>query len=144
MELTDDLVNEIFGDLAADLVDLDDDQIKDKILTYGLSPEDMKDVFDTVKAVQEAEAASDAGSSAQQMANEDQTAVKVTEEDKDLDGDTDKVTVEKQETEDDDGVKEVLDYFDAPDNSSESEDKPHDESDNKTNHFAKLLSEHRF
>ena len=57
--MDEELLDEIFADLAADLVDLSDDEIKDRILKYGLSPEDMQDVYDTVKAVQEAEAIGD-------------------------------------------------------------------------------------
>lgn len=166
------LLDEIFADLAADLVDLSDDEIKDRILKYGLNPSDMKEVFDTVKAVQEAEATADENpdpvslenadaladantKEAKGMANEDQTEVKVTEEDKDSDGDTDKVTVEKEAPEDDmsltDEERAVIDSMgsdegtEEPDNSSETEDKPHEEPKfkNKTNQFARFLGENR-
>ncbi len=166
------LLDEIFADLAADLVDLSDDEIKDRILKYGLSPEDMKEVYDTVKAVQDAESLADENpdplslenidaladantKEAKGMANEDQTKVKVTEEDKDSDGDTDKITVEKEDPEDDmeltDEERAVIDSMgsdegtEEPDNSSETEDKPHEEPKfkNKTNQFARFLGENR-
>lgn len=166
------LLDEIFADLAADLVDLSDDEIKDRILKYGLSPEDMKEVYDTVKAVQEAEALGDENidplnldavdtladantKEAKRMANEDQTKVKVTEEDKDSDGDADKTTIEKEDPEDDmeltDEERAVIESMgsdkgtEEPDNSSETEDKPHEEPKfkNKTNQFARFLGENR-
>ena len=166
------LLDEIFADLAADLVDLSDDEIKNRILKYGLNPEDMKEVYDTVKAVQEAEALGDENvdplnldavdaladantKAAKRMANEDQTKVKVTEEDKDSDGDTDKVTVEKEDPEDDtkltDEERAIIESMgtdegtEEPDNSSETEDKPHEEPKfkNKTNQFARFLGENR-
>ena len=170
--MDEELLDEIFADLAADLVDLSDDEIKDRILKYGLSPEDMKEVYDTVKAVQEAEAVGDENSdplslenvdaladantkSAKRMANEDQTKVKVTEEDKDSDGDTDKITVEKEDPEDDteltDEERAIIESMGSDkgteelDNSSETEDKPHEEPKfkNKTNQFARFLGENR-
>lgn len=166
------LLDEIFADLAADLVDLSDDEIKDRILKYGLSPEDMKEVYDTVKAVQEAEALGDENvdplnldavdaladantKSAKRMANEDQTRVKVTEEDKDSDGDADKTTIEKEDPEDDmeltDEERAIIESMgtdegtEEPDNSSETEDRPHEEPKfkNKTNQFARFLGENR-
>lgn len=170
--MDEELLDEIFADLAADLVDLSDDEIKDRILKYGLSPEDMKEVYDTVKAVQEAEALGDENidplnidnvdaildantKEAKRMANEDQTKVKVTEEDKDSDGDTDKTTIEKEDPEDDmeltDEERAVIKSMESdkgteePDNSSETEDKPHEEPKfkNKTNQFARFLGENR-
>ena len=170
--MDEELLDEIFADLAADLVDLSDDEIKDRILKYGLSPEDMKEVYDTVKAVQEAEAVGDENSdplslenvdaladantkAAKRMANEDQTKVKVTEEDKDTDGDTDKITVEKEDPEDDteltDEERAIIESMGSDkgteelDNSSETEDKPHEEPKfkNKTNQFARFLGENR-
>ena len=173
ISMDEELLDEIFADLAADLVDLSDDEIKDRILKYGLSPEDMKEVYDTVKAVQEAEALGDENvdplnldavdaladantKSAKRMANEDQTKVKVTEEDKDSDGDTDKITVEKEDPEDDteltDDERAIINYnmgshedIEEPDNSSETADKPHEEPKfkNKTNQFARFLGENR-
>ena len=174
--MDEELLDEIFADLAVDLVDLSDDEIKDRILKYGLDPADMQEVYNTVKAVQEAEALGDENLDplslenvdaladanldplsldnvdaladantkvAKRMANEDQTKVKVTEEDKDSDGDTDKTTIEKEDPEDDkkltdDATKEL-------DNSSETEDKPHEEPKfkNKTNQFARFLGENR-
>ena len=171
--MDEELLDEIFADLAADLVDLSDDEIKNRILKYDLDPADMKEVYDTVKAVQEAEALGDENldplnidavdkladvntKSAKDMANEDQTKVKVTEEDKDSDGDTDKITVEKEDPEDDteltDAERAIINYnmgshedIEEPDNSSETEDKPHEEPKlkNKTNQFARLLGENR-
>lgn len=170
--MDEELLDEIFADLAADLVDLSDDEIKDRILKYGLDPADMKEVYDTVKAVQEAEALGDENidplnidavdaladantKEAKRMANEDQTKVKITEEDKDSDGDTDKTTIEKEDPEDDmeltDEERAVIKSMESdkgteePDNSSETEDKPHEESKfkNKTNQFARFLGENR-
>ena len=170
--MDEELLDEIFADLAADLVDLSDDEIKDRILKYGLSPEDMQDVYDTVKAVQEAEAIGDKNldplsldkvdaladantKEAKRMANEDNTRVKVTEEDKDSDGDTDKTTIEKESPEDDmeltDEERAVIESMGSDkgteelDNSSETEDKPHEapKLKNKTNQFARFLGENR-
>ena len=170
--MDEELLDEIFADLAADLVDLSDDEIKDRILKYGLSPEDMQDVYDTVKAVQEAEAIGDKNpdplsldkvdaladantKAAKGMANEDNTSVKITEEDKDADGDTDKTTIEKESPEDDTGLTDeeraVIESMGSDkgteelDNSSETEDKPHEapKLKNKTNQFARFLGENR-
>lgn len=170
--MDEELLDEIFADLAADLVDLSDDEIKNRILKYGLDPADMKDVYDTVKAVQEAEALADENidplnidavdaladantKEAKRMANEDQTKVKLTEEDKDSDGDTDKTTIEKEAPEDDteltDEERAIIESMgsdegtEMPDNSSETEDKPHEEPKfkNKTNQFARFLGENR-
>lgn len=170
--MDEELLDEIFADLAADLVDLSDDEIKDRILKYGLDPADMKEVYDTVKAVQEAEALGDENidplnidavdaladantKEAKRMANEDQTKVKITEEDKDSDGDADKTTIEKEDPEDDmeltDEERAIIKSMESdkgteePDNSSETEDKPHEESKfkNKTNQFARFLGENR-
>lgn len=172
ISMDEELLDEIFADLAVDLVDLSDDEIKDRILKYGLDPADMKEVYDTVKAVQEAEALGDENidplnidnvdaladantKEAKRMANEDQTKVKITEEDKDSDGDADKVTVEKEDPEDDteltDEERAVIESMvsdkgtEEPDNSSETEDKPHEEPKfkNKTNQFARFLGENR-
>ena len=186
ISMDEELLDEIFADLAADLVDLSDDEIKNRILKYGLDPADMKEVYDTVKAVQEAEALGDENidplnidnvdaildantKEAKRMANEDQTKVKITEEDKDSDGDTDKTTIEKEDPEDDmeltDEERAVIKSMgsdkgtEEPDNSSETEDKPHEEPDNssetedkpheepkfknKTNQFARFLGENR-
>ena len=193
--MDEELLDEIFADLAVDLVDLSDDEIKDRILKYGLSPEDMQEVYDTVKAVQEAEAIGDENldplnldkidaladenldplnldkidaladantKAAKRMANEDQTSVKITEEDKDADGDTDKTTIEKENPEDDmeltdeeraviesmgsdKGTEELDNSSETEDNSSETEDKPHEapKLKNKTNQFARFLGENR-
>lgn len=170
--MNEELLDEIFADLAADLIDLSDDEIKDRILKYDLSPSDMQEVYDTVKAVQEAEALGDenldplnidavdgladaAAKKAKSMANEDQTSVKVTEEDIDSDGDTDKITVEKEDPENDteltDEERAVINSIgsdegtEEPDNSSEVEDKPHEapKFKNKTNQFARFLGENR-
>ena len=204
ISMDEELLDEIFADLAADLVDLSDDEIKNRILKYGLDPADMKEVYDTVKAVQEAEALGDENidplnidavdaladantkaakrmangepepllyqlpadnpvrtdnktkmATAKCMANEDQTKVKITEEDKDSDGDTDKTTIEKEDPEDDmeltDEERAVIKSMGSDkgteefDNSSETEDKPHEEPKfkNKTNQFAKFLGENR-
>lgn len=186
--MDEELLDEIFADLAVDLIDLSDDEIKDRILKYGLDPADMQEVYNTVKAVQEAEALGDENSdplslenvdaladanldplsldnidaladantkAAKRMANEDRTKVKVTEEDKDFDGDTDKTTIEKEDLEDDteltDEERAIIKSMgsdkgtEEPDNSSEAEDKPHEEPKfkNKTNQFARFLGENR-
>lgn len=171
--MDEELLDEIFADLAVDLVDLSDDEIKDRILKYGLDPADMQEVYNTVKAVQEAEALGDENQdplnidtvdkladantkAAKRMANEDRTKVKVTEEDKDSDGDTDKTTIEKEDPENDidqltDEERAIIDSMgsdkgtEEPDNSSETEDKPHEEPKfkNKTNQFARFLGENR-
>ena len=188
ISMDEELLDEIFADLAADLVDLSDDEIKNRILKYGLNPADMQDVYNTVKAVQEAEALGDENldplslenvdaladanldplsldnidsladantKEAKRMANEDQTKVKVTEEDKDSDGDADKTTIEKEDPEDDteltDEERAIIKSMgsdkgtEEPDNSSETEDKPHEEPKfkNKTNQFARFLGENR-
>lgn len=202
--MDEELLDEIFADLAADLVDLSDDEIKERILKYGLSPSDMKEVYDTVKAVQDAESLADENldqlnldavddladentkeakrmangeperplyqlpadgparassktkmAEAKRMANEDGTQVKITEEDKDSDGDTDKTTIEKEAPEDDteltDEERAIISSMksdegtEEPDNSSETEDKPHEapKFKNKTNQFARFLGENR-
>lgn len=172
ISMDEELLDEIFADLAMDLVDLSDDEIKDRILKYGLDPADMQDVYNTVKDVQEAEALAgenpdplslenvdalaDANTKAAKgMANEDQTKVKITEEDVDSDDDTDKVTIEKEEPEDDmeltDEERSIIESMgtdegtEEPDNSSETEDKPREEPKikNKTNQFARFLGENR-
>ena len=140
------LLDELFADLASDLVDLSDDEIKERILKYDLDPADAEELFNIVKDVQNAESLADQHTKkAQQMANEDNTDVKVTEEDKDSDGDTDKVTIEK-ETPTNDGNSTLTEEEAADLNDfSEKEDEPHDEKiANKTNQFAKLLGERRF
>lgn len=170
--MDEELLDEIFADLAADLVDLSDDELKDRILKYGLDPSDMQDVYNTVKEVQEAEALADENpdplsienvdaladaftKEAKGMANEDQTKVKITEEDVESDGDTDKVTIEKETPEDDmeltDEERSIIDSMETdegtkePDNSSEIEDKPREgqKIKNKTNQFARFLGENR-
>lgn len=84
---------------------------------------------------------------AQKMADEDKTVVKQTEVDKDSDGDTDKVTTEKVEAEDDsqltDEDRAILDSMDS-DNSNPAEDKPHEDPENRTNSIARLLGDRRF
>lgn len=80
----------------------------------------------------------------QQMANEDSSEVTVTEEDKDGDGDTDTTTITKEEPDDDTGINNMLDFLNGDsDNSSESDDKPQLSETNKTNQFARTLSELR-
>ena len=132
----------------------------------------MQEVYNTVKAVQEAEATGDKNpdplsldkidaladantKEAKRMANEDKTRVKVTEEDKDSDGDTDKTTIEKESPEDDtdltDEERAIIESMGSDkgteelDNSSETEDMPHEapKLKNKTNQFARFLGENR-
>lgn len=170
----DDVIEEIITDLAAGLIDASDEEIAEKLAKYDLSPEDMEDVMQTIQDVRDAEATEDihaagedldkvdamADTQAQSMANEDNTPVTVTKEDKDSDGDADKVTIEQDGNEDDlsneahsaidtlvnnsDELKESADFQnESEDHSSEEADKPHDE-ENSTNQIANHLANYRF
>lgn len=124
----DDVIEEIITDLASGLIDKSDDEIMEALSSYDLAPEDMTDVLDLVDAVREAESLN-GQNIAQDMANEDNTEVSVTEEDSDGDGDMDKVTVEKDEPEDDEEFSDISDSEMAALKSltSDEGDDPHDE-----------------
>lgn len=163
----DDVIEEIITDLAAGLIDASDEEIAEKLAKYDLSPEDTEDVMQTIQDVRDAEAAEDihaadeyldkvdtmADAQAQNMANEDNTLVIVTKEDKDSDGDADKITIEQVGNEDDlkssDNDKKALTTAfnkldkNSEDHSSEEADKPHDE-ENSTNQIANHLANYRF
>lgn len=150
----DEAIETMVTDIVSGLVDLSDDEVQNKLNEYDLPQEWKDDILDTLSAVRESEAgvanlpqnadfAAEVEADAQAMANEDNTPVEVTEEDKDSDGDTDKKTIEKTETKNDE-----------EDNSSESEDKPHDSKvtsdvrlknvDNSTNSIARTLANYRW
>jgi hypothetical protein len=143
--MNEEALDEIFADLAADLPDLDDGALLDKIDAYDLDDDDKVQLYQLAKDLQTAESGQPLDLP-QDMANEDNTEVKVTKEDKDGDGDTDKMTTEKTDPKDDDKVskeeKKLADDITSEDNSNESEDKPHDE--NKTNQIANTLANYKW
>lgn len=149
---------EFFTDLAA-VMDGSDEEIMSVLDKYDVEPSEVKGIFDMINAIKNEDqdaidAAADADAAknpisldkvdamadeaAKNMAAEDNTDVKVESEDKDSDGDSEKVTIEKETSEDD-----SKDTISEDDNSSEAEDKPHEE-ENKTNQFAKHLSNFRY
>lgn len=148
---------ELFAKAIAAAIELSDDEVVPYLEKAGLSPEEIDEALDVIEELGKANeqaydniASKEPGDSAeriasdklaateeaaQKMANEDDTEVKVTEEDKDEDGDSDKVTVEKSDNEDDGKLsaeeEAALNDFwggssDKSDNSDESDDKPHD------------------
>lgn len=122
-----------------------EEALKDLLKQYNveMSPEELNDLLEDVNTVVLGDSVADANTEqAQSMANEDTTPVDVTEEDKDSDGDPDKITIEKQNPENDSDLKPSEDDF-ADFNSSEDEDKPHDE-ENSINRIASHLSNYRF
>ena len=140
------LLDEMITDIVNGLVDKSDEEIQAELDKEGLPKEWQDELWQNIrearlpstdeaaaKLPQNADFAAEAEADAQNMANEDDTAVEVTEEDSDGDGDTDKKTVEKESSEDDS----------EKDNAFESGDKPHD-SDNSTNNIAKTLSNYRW
>lgn len=164
-------IAQMVDDLAIGLLDTPEEEVASVLDSYDL-PEDWKqDVLDTYHELKGVEFVSDEMphkslddlADAQAMADEDDTPVEVTEEDFDGDGDTDKKTVEKTEPEDDtftfgtgtdkdgnkhEGALAWSEDNDEKDNSSESEDKPHDSKvtskENSTNSIAKTLSNYRW
>lgn len=169
--MPDEIINEIIADLAAGLIDASDEEINAKLDSYDLTPEDREDVLETIKEVRQAEALADENTDpinidtvdkmadaaasedkAQQMANEDNTDVTVTEEDKDNDGDVDKTVIEKDDTENDaeslsDEDKEAIDtYVNNFGNASEDEDNPHDTvvSDARMKNIINTLSQFKY
>ena len=86
---------------------------------------------------------------AAEMSASDGTPVKVTEQDKDNDGDPDKVTIEKDEPNDDTVLgkseKESLpDVEDEPHDKNLVEDEPKEEPENSSNAIAQVLASHRW
>lgn len=141
----DDVIDGIISDLVDGLIDLPDEQIDAKLAEYELDPDDIADIKDIIKAERMADSdaaenplsldkidtmADNAAEQAQEMANEDNTPVDVTETDKDSDGDADKVEIEKQGNEDD---------SEKPHDSELSED----DKDTQRNIIG-ALSDHRF
>lgn len=110
----DTVINEIISDITAGAVDIEDFDALDAYLDdKGLESKEKNEILELINDVLTAEDGLDIDLDAHQMSNEDGTEVNVTEVDKDGDGDTDKVTIEKQKLEDDG-------------NSDKSDDKPHD------------------
>ena len=110
----DTVINEIISDITAGAVDIEDFDALDAYLDdKGLESKEKNEILELINDVLTAEDGLDIDLDAQQMSNEDGTEVDVTEVDKDGDGDTDKVTIEKQKLEDDG-------------KSDKSDDKPHD------------------
>ena len=111
----DTVINEIISDITAGAVDIEDfDALNAYLDDKGLESKEKNEILELINDVLTAEDGLDIDLGAQQMSNEDGTEVDVTKVDKDGDGDTDKVTIEKQKLEDDG-------------NSDKSDDKPHDE-----------------
>lgn len=169
--MPDEIIDEIIADLVAGLINASDEEINAKLDSYDLTPEDREDVLETVKEVRQAEALADENTDpinidtvdkmadaaanadrAQQMANEDNTEVTVTEEDKDNDGDVDKTVIEKEDAENDAGSlsdedKEDIDtYVNSFGNASEDEDNPHDTtvSDTRMKNIISTLSQFKY
>lgn len=110
----DEVINEIISDITAGAVDIEDfDALNAYLDDKGLESKEKNEILELINDVLTAEDGLGIDLDAQQMSNEDGTEVDVTEVDKDGDGDTDKVTIEKQKLEDDG-------------NSDKSDDKPHD------------------
>lgn len=119
----DEVINEIISDITAGAVDIEDfDALNAYLDDKGLESKEKNEILELINDVLTAEDGLDIDLAAQQMSNEDGTKVDVTEVDKDGDGDTDKVTIEKQKPEDDGNS----DKSDDDGNSDKSDDKPHD------------------
>lgn len=119
----DEVINEIISDITAGAVDIEDfDALNAYLDDKGLESKEKNEILELINDVLTAEDGLDIDLDAQQMSNEDGTKVDVTEVDKDGDGDTDKVTIEKQKPEDDGSS----DKSDDDGNSDKSDDKPHD------------------
>ena len=116
----DEVINEIISDITAGAVDIEDfDALNAYLDNKGLESKEKNEILELINDVLTAEDGLSIDLDAQQMSNEDGTKVDVTKVDKDGDGDTDKVTIEKQRLEDDDNS-------DKSDKSDKSDDKPHD------------------
>ena len=119
----DEIINEIISDITAGAVDIEDfDALNAYLDNKGLKSKEKNEILELINDVLTAEDGLNIDLDAQQMSNEDGTKVDVTEVDKDGDGDTDKVTIEKQKPEDDGNSNKSEDDG----NSDKSEDKPHD------------------
>lgn len=119
----DEVINEIISDITAGAVDIEDfDALNAYLDDKGLESKEKNEILELINDVLTAEDGLGIDLDAQQMSNEDGTKVDVTEVDKDGDGDTDKVTIEKQKPEDDGSS----DKSDDDGNSDKSDDKPHD------------------
>lgn len=145
MNNVDDVIDGIISDLVDGLIDLPDEEIDAKLAEYELDPDDVADIKDLINAERMANSdaaknplsidkvdtmADNAAEKAQEMANEDNTPVEVTETDKDSDGDVDKVEIEQKDNEDD---------SEKPHDSELSED----DKDTQRNIIG-ALSDHRF
>lgn len=147
---------ELFAKAIAAAIELSDDEVVSYLEKAGLSPEEIDEALDIIEELSKVNeqtydniASKEPGDSAeriasdkmaateeaaQKMANEDDTDVKVTEEDKDEDGDTDKVTVEKSDADDDSKLsaeeEAALNEFWGDDSddkvNDKAKDKPHD------------------
>ena len=123
----DEVINEIISDITAGAVDIEDfDALNAYLDDKGLESKEKNEILELINDVLTAEDGLNINLDAQQMSNEDGTKVDVTEVDKDGDGDTDKVTIEKQKPENDDN-SDNSDNSDKSDKSDKSDDKPHDE-----------------
>lgn len=124
-------IEEMVTKIASEYIDMPEDKVLEELKTAGFDQEDIDDIMETIAEVKAAETGS-TEEEAQQMANEDSTPVKVTEVDKDSDGDVDKTIVEKKEPDDDD-VKNPSEEH------TKEEDKPNDSSDNDDDDFASAI-----
>lgn len=141
-----DALDEFFEKL--DKVNIEDHDAVMKLMDEcNLTPEEQTDAWDVLEVVMAADKTADKpenldpinidnvdalADAAKDMADEDKSDVKVTEVDKDEDGDSDKVTIEKEAPE--------------KDGASDKEDNPHDqemseekEPENSTNLLARHL-----
>ena len=140
---------EEFAKLVAQAAGMQPDEATKFLTEQGLSADDVTDALDvlnqlndndiTAKGViaekEPADAAERIASDeineieeqAQKMADEDDTPVKVTEEDSDSDGDTDKVTAEKKETDDDEVKNPSEEHSEAADEPNDSDELSEDE-----------------
>ena len=115
----DEVINEIISDITAGAVDIEDfDALNAYLDNKGLESKEKNEILELINDVLTAEDGLSIDLDAQQMSNEDGTKVDVTKVDKDGDGDTDKVTIEKQKLEDDGNSDDG--------NADKSDDKPHD------------------
>lgn len=115
----DEVINEIISDITAGAVDIEDfDALNAYLDDKGLESKEKNEILELINDVLTAEDGLSIDLDAQQMSNEDGTKVDITEVDKDGDGDTDKVTIEKQKPEDDSNSDDG--------NADKSDDKPHD------------------
>ena len=121
-----DVMEEIYSALAGGLMDKSQDEIMSALDAYNLSPAEVTDILDMIDDIKAAESMADENT-AQNMANEDNTEVTVTEEDSDGDGDPDKVTMEK-DTPEDDGEEDYSDIVELINSLPDDEEEdPHDE-----------------